>query len=111
MGVYQNAKVAGDAWAGVTYLSISLSLNVLLTLIIVIRLIVHARNTRAALGMAGIGGLSKAIVTMLVESCALYAVISLLFLGLCGAGESSVVGFLLQILFQTQVRAFPRSRS
>ena len=56
-------------------------------------------------------GLSKAIVTMLIESCALYAVISLLFLGLCGAGESSVVGFLLQILFQTQVRAFPRSRS
>ena len=69
MGVYQNAKVAGDAWASVTYLSISLSLNVLLTLIIVIRLIVHARNTRAALGMAGIGGISKGGIRLIRTYC------------------------------------------
>ena len=91
------------------YLSISFSLNVLLTLMIVIRIILHARNTRAAVGISGIGGLSKAIVTMLVESCALYAMGTLLVLGRLGSDDNggTILGFFLPIVNQTQVRASP----
>ena len=108
---YQNAGAAGVTWSALPYYSISLSLNTLLTLMIVIRLIVHARNTRSALGMAGIGGLSKAIVTMLVESSALYAVSSLLVIGSWGANTNPIVNLFLAVLYETQVRTFPQSRS
>ena len=106
--VYANSELAGNAWAGLAYLSISFSLNVLLTLMIIIRLILHVRNNRAAVGISGIGGLSKAIITMLVESCALYAVSTLLVLGpLCSDKTgASIMNFFLHILPQTQVRAF-----
>ena len=110
MFVYQTAGVTTNAWSVLPYLSISLSLNVLVTLVIIIRLILHAGNTRTALGGAGIGGLCKAIVVMLVESCALYAVSSLLFIGPLGAG-SFIMNVFLPILAETQVRAFPLPRS
>ena len=73
---------------------------------IVIRLVLHARNTRTALGITGIGGLSRAIIIMLVESCALYAVSSLSVIGPLGA-ENSASNLFLPILAQTQVCAFP----
>ena len=94
------------------YLSISFSLNVLLTLMIVIRIALLARKTRAAVGISGIGGAPKAIVTMLVESCALYAVSTLLVIGPLGSDDSgaTIMGFFLPILNQTQVRASPRPR-
>ena len=104
--VYQNAQVTGMTWSALPYFSISLSLNILLTLMIVVRLILHTRNTRAVLGGAGIGGICKAIVTMLVESCAFYAVSSVLVIGPLGAGNL-VTNFFLFILPETQVRAFP----
>ena len=104
--VHANSELAVNAWAGLAYLSISFSLNVLLTLMIIIRIVLHVRNTRAAVGISGIGGLSKAIVTMLIESCALYAVSTLLVLGSLGAdnGGSPITNFFLPILTQTQVR-------
>ena len=105
---YQSLGPAGITWSGLPYYSISLSLNILLTLMIVIRLTVHTRNTRTALGMTGICGLYKAVVTMLVESCAIFAVSSLLVIGPWGAGQSPIVNFFLPILYQTQVCAFPR---
>ena len=105
--VYQAVGPTGITWSGLPYYSISLSLNVLLTLMIVIRLIVHARSTRAALGMTGIGGLYKAVVTMLVESCAIFAVSSLLVIGTRSVIESfPIVNFFLPVLYQTQVRDF-----
>ena len=107
--VYQLAQLTGSRWSVIPYLSISLSLNILLTLMIAIRLILHARNTRAALGITKIGGLCKAIVVMLVESCALYAVSSLLFIGPWGAGNN-VANFFSALLGYTQVRAFPQPR-
>ena len=101
MFVYQTA--AGSAgWSILPYLSISLSLNTLLTIVIVVRLILHARNTRNALGITGIGGLCKAIIAMLVESCALYALSSLLVIGPLGA-ENYASNTFLTILGQTQV--------
>ena len=87
------------------YFSISLSLNILLTLMIVVRLILHARGTRTVLGKTGLGGLYKAIVTVLAESCALYAVNSLVYLGLMGS-ENLVVYVFSPVLGQTQVRVF-----
>jgi len=95
----------------IPYFSISLSLNVLLTLMIIVRLVLHSRNTRtAAAALAGIRGLYRTVITMLIESSALYAVCSLLVIGTYLAGNCSA-DFSLPILAEAQVCAFPRSRS
>ena len=91
MGVaeaYQGSGMTPDSVTAVnfntSYLSISLSLNVTLTLMIVVRLIQHIRNLRKATGaLDGSSGLHAAtatVVTMLIESYALYAVAILLYL-------------------------------
>ena len=91
---------------GIPYFSISISLNILLTLLIVVQLVTHSRNIRNAVG-AGAGGVYNAIVTMLIESSALYAVSSILFIGPWGA-NSWVADIFLPILAQNQVRGrFP----
>lgn len=107
---YQIAQPNSSFWNstaidfGLPYFSISLSLNVLLTFLIVARLVMHSRNVRAAMGApSGASGLYRAIVTMLIESCALYAVNSLLFVGPWGAG-SHVADIFLPILAEIQVR-------
>jgi len=108
--VYQTSQPNSSFWNstaidfGIPYFSISLSLNILLTFLIVTRLILHSRNVRVAMGgPGGAAGLYKAIVTMLIESCALYAVNSLLFVGPWGAGNHAADLF-LPILAETQVR-------
>ena len=108
--IRQNTEVTGSMWSAVPYLSISLSLDTLLTLLIVTRLIVYTKNIRTTTGGTGIGGLCKAIITMLIESCALYAVSSLLVIGPWGAGSNAANIFFF-VLTQTQVRILPRSRS
>ena len=91
----------------ISHLSISVSLNILLTLTIVIRLVLHGRNVRAATGSrVGIGGLYKNIATMLIESCALYAVTSLLLIGLW-VNRNSVANTFVPIHAETQACAFP----
>jgi len=66
------------------YLSISLALSALLTFMIVTRLVLHIRNVRKAIGAsAGASGLHLAaatVVTMLIESYALYAVTLLIYI-------------------------------
>ena len=90
---------------GAPYFSITFSLNVLLTLMIVTRLILHRKKIRISMGAtAGVAKLYKAAVTMLVESCALYVVTFLLFVGAWASG-SILQYFFLQIFAQTQVRA------
>ena len=108
---------------GVPYISISLSLNVLLTVMIVTRLVLHGRNIRTATGsQVGISGLYKTISTMLIESCALFAVSSLVVVAaLVRAGNmfrmdiyypgSYVLNIFFPILAEIQVRAFPRPQS
>ena len=87
----------------VPYYSISVSLNVLLTLMIVVRLVLHSRNVGTAMGSPrGFGGLYKTIITMLVESSALYAVSSVLVVA---QRNSGIVHTFSPILCQTQVRA------
>ena len=93
-------------WAPLAYLPISLSLNVLLTLMIVVRLVLYGRNVRTATGSpAGISGLYKAVATMLVESSAIFAVSSLLVVVTWGV-NIPVMNVFLPILGETQVRAF-----
>ena len=88
------------------YFAISLSLNVLLTLMIVIRLVSrgrHIQNGTVALTITT--RLCKAIVTMLIESFALYAINFLLFIALWATG-SSVAYIFLPILANVQVCVF-----
>jgi len=104
---------------GVPYLSISVALNVLLTLMIVVRLVLHSRNIRTATGaLAGTSGLYKTISTIFIESCALFTMSSLLVVGgLAAAAYSStpniwiigdfVVDIFFPVLAEVQVRAFP----
>ena len=91
----------------IEYFSISILLNIVLTFMIITRLILHTRNTRAAMGMTGLDGLSKAIVTMLIESCALYTASSLLVIG-SSIIPNGLLGFFWPIFSQIQVRAFRR---
>ena len=104
--IHRSTEVLGSVWPALAYLSISVSLNVLLTLMIVIRLVLHVRDTRAALGITGTGGLSKAIITMLIESCALYSASSLLVLGPMSANVNPIASFFIPVLPAAQVRAF-----
>ena len=75
---------------------------------IAVQLILRGRDIRAAMGSpVGIGGLYKSIATILVESSALFAVSSLLVIGLWAA-KNPVANAFTPILSKTQVRAFPR---
>ena len=110
MLVYQGARSNGVVWdcipsiPTIPYFSISLSLNVLLTLMIVIRLVLHNRNIRAIMGApVGISGFHRTIITMLIESCALYAVSSLLVVG---KSTSRIAYLFMPILSEVQVRFF-----
>lgn len=65
----------GGVNVGTIYFSISLALNLLLTLMIVVRLILHNKNIQRATGTSGgATGLYTTVVTMLIESSALYAI-------------------------------------
>ena len=76
---------------GRPYFVISTSLNLLLTLMIVVRLVLHSKNIRAAMGFtAGIGGQYQVIMTMLIESSALYAVSSLLIVAQSSRGVADI---------------------
>ena len=87
------------------YYSASLSLNVLVTFMIIARLILHRKNVLNAMGTrAGIGRWCKAVITVLVESSALHTTSFLLFIGPWRAGSPARFLF-YQILVESQVRA------
>lgn len=88
------------------FFAISPSLNIILTLMIVIRLILHGRNIRDAMGSSAktTGGLYKTVATILIESCALYTASFILFIGPWGSG-SSVANVFFPVVAETQVRA------
>jgi len=103
--IYQSSRPVGflsSALAiadfGTPLFSISLSLNVLLTLMIVARLFVHDRRLRKATGgRVTASGLYKALNTILVESCAVYAISFLLYMGPWVAGSSIANIFFLPL--------------
>lgn len=87
------------------YLPISLSLTIILTLMIITRLVLHSRKLQHATGSwASADGPYKAIVTILVESYALYAVTFIVSLGLEWAANPFQYTF-FPIVAGTQVRA------
>jgi len=87
------------------YFTVSLSLNILLTSMIVIRLVLHRRNIRNAMGSSvGAGQLYGAVITILIESSALYAISFLLFFG-PWVVVSSVENAFWPVLFEAQVIA------
>ena len=91
---------------GLLHVSISVSLNILLTLMITTRLLLHGRNIRAATGCpAGTSRLYKIIATMFIESSALFSVNVLLMIGLWAAG-SGATDLFPAIVAETQVRSF-----
>ena len=96
---------------GSAYFSIALALNVLLTLMIATRLVLHVRSIRnvvTALDRAT--GLYKAIIATLVESGVLYAISFLLLVG-PWVSRSTVHFVTGQILQEIQVRiVFPLHR-
>ena len=69
---YQSVESISNFRSSLAYFSISLSPNVLPTLMIAMWLVLHSGNTHTALGRAGIGGLCKDIATMLIVSRAPY---------------------------------------
>lgn len=92
---------------GTPYFTISLSLTVILTIMIVIRLTLYNRRIRRAIGAkTTTSGVYTTVIAMLVESYALYAVNFLLFIGAWGAGND-VANLFSPILIQTQVRTLP----
>jgi hypothetical protein len=94
-----------DAAFEISYYSISLSLNVLLTLMIIARLALHSRNIRNAIGApSGPGGLYTAIITMLVESSALNAIAILLYI-IPFSIDTYVVYIFSPVLGHIQVRS------
>ena len=98
---------AGNA-IEISCFSISVGLNVLLTLMIVARLALHSKNFRKAMGGShGTGGLYQTIITVLVESCALYSASLTVYIGLFGAGNSAQF-FIYPIVSVIQVGATPR---
>ena len=71
---------------------------------IVVRLALHYRKIRSAIGaQEGVGGMYKTIAMIIVESSTLFVVTSLLFIG-PWAVQSWLSGVFSQVLAETQVR-------
>ena len=87
------------------YLPLSLSLTIILTCMIVTRLVLHGKHMRDAVGSsAGSTGVYKAIVTMFVESYALYAIAFIVCMGFRFSGNVYQLVF-RPLLSKAQVRA------
>ena len=88
---------------GLSYFSIAFALNVILTAMIIIRLVLHNRSLQNAMGVLDrAGAVYNAIIAMLVESCALFAVSFLPFIVAWARGSTSQTIF-YPILAETQV--------
>ena len=87
----------------ILHLSISVSLNVLLTLTITIRLVLYGRSVRAATGSrVGISGMYKFIITIFIESSALYTATSLSLILLWATRNILVAVLILPVHAETQ---------
>ena len=90
-----------------SYNAICLSLNILLTLMIVTRLTVHMRNIRKATGTSdvpsGLHTVATTVITMLIESYALYAGVLLAYT-IPLATNSQVASLFFGVIGTVQVR-------
>ncbi|KAG7097817.1 hypothetical protein E1B28_005135 [Marasmius oreades] len=105
--LYKSSRPGSNLWAGIAvnfalpYFVLSVALNIMLTLIISFRLLWHSHKYNLS---ASSNGVYKRIVSMLVESCALYSLFSILFIGTYAAGNYESDLF-LPILSQVQIIA------
>ena len=107
--IYQASGPEADTttWGNfnISYISISLSLNILLTLMIVMRLILHSRSFRKAIGASGgSSDLYTTVAAMIIESYALYATVLLLYV-ICWAANSWATLAFTKVPGTAQVRA------
>lgn len=92
--------------SNVPYISISIILNILLTLMIVVRLVLHIKNIRGAMSsLVRPDRLYKIIITILVESSSLNAIGFLSFIG-SWAVRSPVQNAFIHGLAEIQVRCY-----
>jgi len=109
LAIWPRGVLVHDVRYHLAYHSVTLSLNILLTLMIVARLVVRSRDVRIATkAPAGFSGLYRTVATMLIESSALFAVTSLMVIGPLIA-KSSFMDMFFPILAEAQVRPFPPS--
>lgn len=88
------------------YYSIALTLNVLLTLMLITRLVLHSKGIRTAMGAQDEGGLYNVI--MLIESDTIYAASFVLVVGPRASKSAPVQVVTSQIFPEVQVRiVFP----
>ena len=91
---------------GVTY-SVSVSLDVLLTIMIIARLLLLNKEIRKAMNAPlKSSGMYRAVITVISESSALYVVTFVLFIGTWAVDDPSEY-FFFPVLAQAQVRTFP----
>ena len=101
---YKSTTLLNDA--GLSYFLISVSLNILLTLMIIARLVLHNKDIRNATGGTyGSSRLYKAVAAVLIESYALYAISFLTYVVLAVEHEAAQLAF-FSILAEAQVRVF-----
>ena len=99
----ESTTIISGYGASLSYYSICVSLNALLTFMIVARLVWHTRNIGNAMGpSAGGSGVYRAVITMIIESHAPYAIAFVLYIA-PWATSSPIQYIFSPILCETQV--------
>ncbi len=110
--VFQSSQPGSNLWSRVTvqfilpYWALSISLNVFLTLMISFRLLRMRRAARMILS-AEHAKTYTSVITMIIESAALFSITSLWFI-ICYAMGSNVQNLILPVLDQLVVRIYLR---
>ncbi|KAH8109257.1 hypothetical protein DFH11DRAFT_1628312, partial [Phellopilus nigrolimitatus] len=111
MVLFQSSRPGANLWSkvsvnfGVPYFSLSMALNILVTLLIATRLLLYRRKLHRTLGPEQVAAVPYVtIAAMIVESSMLYAVFSLFFIGPYGA-NSQISHIFLPVLSQVQIIA------
>ncbi|PSS28486.1 hypothetical protein PHLCEN_2v2967 [Hermanssonia centrifuga] len=116
VSVYQIAKPGDNIWSdttisfGIPYMALSISLNIVLTLLIVARLMYISNTVRTVLG-AEHSGTYTFVATAMVESAAPYSITSIFFIILYGRHsniQNLVLPVLAQIMDDSTILLFPK---
>ena len=108
MTIFQSSRPDASLWTTTTvqftlpYFTISISLNIILTLLLVGRLLYMSHNARRSLGDEH-AATYISVAAMLVESATPYAATSLIFI-ITYARNSNVQNLVLPVLSQIMVR-------
>ena len=107
----QSALPGANLWTHITfsfavpYWSLSISINILLTLLIVIRLVTIRNRLRAALGVQHAQTYTS-LIAVIVESASIYSTLGLIYI-VAFARNWNVQNLILPVLGQVMVRIVP----